>query len=182
MLRPAILRAVIGLFSQRGFEQPTMDEVATAAGVSKATLYSYFGGKSALIDAVIDELLRELPAPRSPDRTLPLRQQFIDVGLQLHRLAAHPAAVLLAVRLGEQLLSAQQLAEWRKPRQALEDVIARLLERQCDCEYPRQVAQLFILLVAGDLRPGSASLQIVDRPRIDSAVDLILRAYPQGCG
>lgn len=181
MLRPAILRAVMGLFTQRGFEQPTMDEVATAAGVSKATLYSYFDGKSALIDAVIDELLRELPALRSTDGALPLRQQLIDVGLQLQKLAAHPAAVLLTIRLAEQRLSAEQLAAWRRRYEEFETFLAEVLERHCDCERQRQVAQLFLLLVVGDLRSGSATLQIVDLPRIESAVDLILRAYPQSC-
>jgi AcrR family transcriptional regulator len=116
----------MGLFSQRGFEQPTMDEVATAARVSKATLYSYFDGKSALIDAVIDELLRELPALRSPDGALPLRQQLIDVGLQLQKLAAHPAAVLLTIRLAEQRLSAEQLAAWRRRYEEFETFLAEV--------------------------------------------------------
>ena len=64
MLRPAILTAAMGLFAQRGFEQPTMDEVAEAAGVRKATLYSYFDGRASLIDAVIDSCLLDLPALR----------------------------------------------------------------------------------------------------------------------
>jgi len=176
-----ILRAATKLFVRRGFEQPTMDEVATAAGVRKATLYSYFDAKSVLVDAVIDRLLHQVPAPRPVDGTLSLREQLTGIGLQLRKLATRPAIVSLTVRLAEQRLSAEQLAAWRKRYEEFEDFIAGLPERQCDCERPRQLAQLFLLLVAGDLRSGSATLQIVDPPMIESAVDLILRAYPQGC-
>lgn len=34
-LQPAILSAAVKLFAQRGVEQPTMDEVAEAAGVRR---------------------------------------------------------------------------------------------------------------------------------------------------
>lgn len=179
-LQPAILAAATGLFAQRGFEQPTMDDVAEAAGVRKATLYSYFDGRSALIDAVIDMWLLDLPALRSTDGALPLRRQLIDVGLQLQDLAGHPAAASLA--LATQRLSAEQLAAWRKLYDEFERFLSGLLERHCGCEQPRQVAQLFQLLVVGDLRPQSAALHITDPPRVERAVDLLLSAYPQRPG
>lgn len=178
-LRPVILGAAMELFGRRGFEQSTMNEVATAAGVRKTTLYSYFDGKSALIDAVIDTLLHELPALRPADEALSLRQQLVDVGLQLQKLAAHPAAVLLTMRLAEQRLPAVQVIAWRRRYETFEGFLAGLLERHCDCERPGEVAQLFLLLTVGDLRPGSAALHSVDPTRIESAVDLVLRAYPQ---
>ena len=181
MLRPVILHAAIGLFARRGFEQPTMDEVATAAGVSKATLYSYFDGKSALLDAVIDELCRELPALCSTDGTLPLRRQLIDVGLQLQELAAHSATVSLTIGFAEQRLSAKQLAAWQRRYEEFESFLTGLLEHHCDCEQPKRVAQLFLLLVVGDLGPESNAQHVADPPRIESAVDLLLRAYPQRC-
>jgi AcrR family transcriptional regulator len=34
-----------------------LEEIATAAGVSKATIYNRFGGREGLIDAVIGELV-----------------------------------------------------------------------------------------------------------------------------
>lgn len=177
-LRPVILRAAMRLFAQLGFEQPTMDQVAAAAGVRKATLYSYFDGKSALIDAAIDALLLELPVLRSTVGALPLREQLIDVGLQLQALAGHPATASLTRRLAEQRLSAEQLAAWRRRYEEFESFLAGLLKRHCDCERPEQVAQLFLLLVADDLRSRSTALHTVDAPRIESAVDLVLRAHP----
>ncbi|WP_405133202.1 TetR/AcrR family transcriptional regulator [Nocardia sp. NBC_01388] len=41
------------LFLARGFDQVGMDDVAAAAGCSRATLYRHFRGKPALIDAVL---------------------------------------------------------------------------------------------------------------------------------
>lgn len=178
-LRPAILEAATELFSRRGFERPTMDEVAAAAGVRKATLYSYFDGRSALIDAVIDKLLRELPALRSTDGALPLHRQFIDVGLQLQELAAHPATVALTARLADQRLSAEQLFAWRSRHEEYESFLAGLLERHCDCEHPRQAARLFVLLAAAGQRPESAAQDSRDPSGIECAVDFLLRAYPQ---
>lgn len=158
-----------------------MDEVATAAGVSKATLYSYFDGKSALIAAVIDELCRELPALRSTDGSLPLRRQLIDVGLQLQELAVHFVAASLTIGYAEQRLSPKQLAAWQRRYEEFERFLAGLLVHHCDCEQPKRVAQLFLLLVVGDLSPALNMQHIVDPSRIESAVDLLLRAYPQRC-
>ncbi|GLZ77116.1 TetR family transcriptional regulator [Actinorhabdospora filicis] len=48
--------AAIAAFRGRGLDTP-LDEVAKAAGVSKATIYNRFGGRQGLIDAVIGELV-----------------------------------------------------------------------------------------------------------------------------
>ena len=48
------------LFSERGFEAASMDELAQRAGVSKPVIYDQFGSKEGLIVAVIDEMGIEL--------------------------------------------------------------------------------------------------------------------------
>src|ERR1700733_10145427 len=47
----AILDAAAGLLAQGG-EPPSMNEVAAAAGVARATLYRYFPTRAQLLDAV----------------------------------------------------------------------------------------------------------------------------------
>ncbi|MGC4938263.1 TetR/AcrR family transcriptional regulator [Kribbella sp. DT2] len=47
--------AAIELFSERGLDCP-LDEIARRAGVSHGTLYSRFGTREALIDAVVPQL------------------------------------------------------------------------------------------------------------------------------
>ncbi|MBS0226752.1 MAG: TetR/AcrR family transcriptional regulator [Proteobacteria bacterium] len=51
----AILTAARELFLERGFAQANMQEVADRAGVSKLTLYSHFGDKTALFVAALRE-------------------------------------------------------------------------------------------------------------------------------
>src|SRR6202050_5698202 len=51
-----IRAAAIAAFHGRGLGTP-LEEIATAAGVSKATIYNRFGGRQGLIDAVIEELV-----------------------------------------------------------------------------------------------------------------------------
>src|SRR5215813_2303350 len=51
-----IRAAAIAAFRGRGLSTP-LEEIAAAAGVSKATIYNRFGGRHGLIDAVIGELV-----------------------------------------------------------------------------------------------------------------------------
>jgi AcrR family transcriptional regulator len=51
-----IRAAAIAAFRGRGLSTP-LEEIAAAAGVSKATVYNRFGGRDGLIDAVIGELV-----------------------------------------------------------------------------------------------------------------------------
>ncbi|GIG50828.1 putative transcriptional regulatory protein TetR [Dactylosporangium siamense] len=51
-----IRAAAIAAFRGRGLGTP-LEEIAAAAGVSKATVYNRFGGRDGLIDAVIGELV-----------------------------------------------------------------------------------------------------------------------------
>jgi AcrR family transcriptional regulator len=48
--------AALAAFRGRGLTTP-LEEIAAAAGVSKATIYNRFGGRNGLIDAVIGELV-----------------------------------------------------------------------------------------------------------------------------
>ncbi|OQX82702.1 MAG: hypothetical protein B6D63_07355 [Candidatus Latescibacteria bacterium 4484_7] len=49
-----IIRAAIREFSNRGFHETEMDNIARTAGVSKGTLYNYFENKSDLFLSTID--------------------------------------------------------------------------------------------------------------------------------
>lgn len=53
-MRAAILWTALRLFSQKGYAAATMDEIAEAAGLSKAGVYFYFPSKQALFLAALD--------------------------------------------------------------------------------------------------------------------------------
>ncbi|MBE0469204.1 MAG: TetR/AcrR family transcriptional regulator [Methyloprofundus sp.] len=54
--RQSILKGATTLFLEQGFNAVSMDKIAQAAPVSKATLYKYFPSKSDLLATVISEL------------------------------------------------------------------------------------------------------------------------------
>src|SRR6266540_3243600 len=58
--RSKILTNAIKLFSLRGFDAVGVQEIADAVGVKKPTLYHYFGSKSGLLKAILDETFEEL--------------------------------------------------------------------------------------------------------------------------
>ena len=59
----SILDAALAEFARNGFSGASMQGIATRAGVSKPTLYQYFGQKQALLVAVLDAGKSELLAP-----------------------------------------------------------------------------------------------------------------------
>lgn len=54
-VRKRIIDAATTLFSAQGLDATTMDDVAVAADVSVATVYNYFGNKTALLLAGVDD-------------------------------------------------------------------------------------------------------------------------------
>jgi len=67
--RQAIIQAAFSLYSERDFDQVSLDDVAARAGVAVRTLLRRFGSKEALLDAVaeagdreIDDRRQEVPA------------------------------------------------------------------------------------------------------------------------
>lgn len=65
--RAQIKEAAINLFSQKGYDQATMDDLVVEAGISKSLIYWYWKSKSALLSELVDtcmttytELLRAI--------------------------------------------------------------------------------------------------------------------------
>lgn len=52
-----IIRSAIEVFSQKGFDQASMEGISKHAGVSKRTLYKYYPNKEALFDVIVGNLM-----------------------------------------------------------------------------------------------------------------------------
>ena len=70
--RKRILEAALAEFARSGFSGASMQAIAARAGVSKPTLYQYFGQKDALLGAVLDVGKSELLAPFENTQGQPL--------------------------------------------------------------------------------------------------------------
>ncbi len=70
--RSLILDAALSLFGERGFDEPTMDDLATAAGYSRRSLYRFFPSKERLGAALGLRCVRRLIQTLGPMETAPL--------------------------------------------------------------------------------------------------------------
>ena len=60
--RQEILEASLELFSVQGFEATSISQIADAVGIRKASLYSHFESKQAILDALLKEVLEQYAA------------------------------------------------------------------------------------------------------------------------
>ena len=54
-----ILEAALDLFSVQGFEATSISQIAGAVGIRKASLYSHFESKQAILDAIVKDVLEQ---------------------------------------------------------------------------------------------------------------------------
>lgn len=81
-MRALLAQTALRLFAERGFDETTIDDVAAAAGVSRRTLFNYFGNKEELaLSGLVEQgetiaaRLAERPTEESP--WLSLRHAFL---------------------------------------------------------------------------------------------------------
>jgi AcrR family transcriptional regulator len=90
--RKALVDAALEVFSTRGVEAASVDDIVQAAGVAKGTFYLYFNTKHDAINAVAEQMVDSVgdhveaaanAAGRSPvDRLLALGKALQDIGRQ----------------------------------------------------------------------------------------------------
>ena len=57
--KQAILEAALELFSVQGFEATSISQITNAVGIRKASLYSHFENKQAILDALVQEAMAQ---------------------------------------------------------------------------------------------------------------------------
>jgi AcrR family transcriptional regulator len=93
--REQLLQIGAELFSERAYEDVWIDEIATAAGVSKGLLYHYFPSKRDFVSAVARAEIARIHELTEPDPGLPLDEQLhTSVETLLAYLEQHPAAFI----------------------------------------------------------------------------------------
>ena len=188
--RQAIINAAFQVFSEMGFEQASMSEIAARAGGSKATLYSYFPSKEVMFADVMMAAAEDAKAAVELLKTsLPVRETLIRFGK--HYLTATLRPEVLAVRRlahhegGRSSVGA--LFYERGPKlgwQSLTDFLQQLIDagqlRNCDAAvatahlrglYEGELLELCPLGVAADTSSRNVA-KVVQR-----AVDVFMAAY-----
>ena len=108
--RQLVLDAAADLFMAQGYGAVSMDSIARAAGVSKATLYAYFSSKDQLFATIIGEACRQNIAVVNylPANEVDLRSALLSFAgntlrflLQDRALAIHRVVISESVRFPE---------------------------------------------------------------------------------
>jgi AcrR family transcriptional regulator len=96
LTREEVLDATLALADEQGLDAVTMRGVARRLGVTPMALYRHVGDKQALLDALVERLLDELPIP---DRQLPWLERLRALSASVRATArSHPAAFLMLLR------------------------------------------------------------------------------------
>ena len=151
--RKKILSAAVQLFSQKGFHQATMDDIAMKAEVAKGTLYYYFKSKSRLFTATVTEgmeqIITEIEAELISD--LPFVDHFrrlIDIHITLYLKYGDLTKIVFSELSNS--LDQDTLSRIDKVRERFINFIAGLLQDGIDRGYLKQMdAKLAALSVAG---------------------------------
>ena len=101
--RERILDAALKLFRERGFDETTMRDIATAAGVATGAAYYYFRSKEELVMAFYVRTAEEardiIPAEVARSRDLRRRIHSI-IDLKLRQFEDHRRLMVALVRIG----------------------------------------------------------------------------------
>lgn len=99
----AILTGALEVFTTQGYAAASMSRIATAAGVSKPTLYSYFQDKEGLFVALLQHLMennsRLLSDPALLDMSLPPDKLLRQILKSVLKDSSHNKSFLTLMRL-----------------------------------------------------------------------------------
>ena len=166
-VRDAILDATAALVAERGLRGVTMAEVATRAGIGRATLYKYFGDAEAILRAWheresgrhLNEVAAVADGPGEPTARLTMVLERYAVNAHLGR-GGHDAELAAVMHRDEQAAAA---------RHRLRRVLAGLMAEAAAAGAVRDDVSadelaayaLHALGAAGELRSGAAVRRLV---------------------
>ncbi len=95
--RTRLIAAAARLFAQRGVDATTIDEIAAAGGVSRTSVFNYFGYKEAILVEIGAGFVREIAdvASRTPRRAP--RQALYDLADAIAAIAERDPQLIAAV-------------------------------------------------------------------------------------
>ena len=107
--RRQLLETSTQVFSERRYDEVSMNEIAAAAGISKGLLYHYFTNKQELFRATLEDAARDIAMRIEPDTALPPAERVrASLDAYLEWIEAHEAGY---VRLIEDVGSVSDVRE-----------------------------------------------------------------------
>ncbi len=166
-----ILNAAEEVFTEKGFDQARMDDIAGQTGLSKGTLYLYFKSKDDLIIAILDRLFqrefRQMEKLAVADKTArACVEEFTDlatrdVSAMLRLLPIFYEFLALAFRNKYVQHALKQYLN------RFLDILIPIIQRGIDSGEFRAVDAREVALAAGAIFEGTILLWIYDKTAVD---------------
>jgi TetR/AcrR family transcriptional regulator, mexJK operon transcriptional repressor len=190
--REKIVRSAAKLFLERGYDSVSINEIIAVVGGSKETIYSNFGSKAKLFEAVVEQLCSDVtiridtrPIGSLQEQATRIAHSFVSIVLtpqiiSFHRLVTSigrefPAAGRLFYQTGPETVY-RIFAEWIAQHQKSGNIRAD--------QDPRRLAILFHDMLIGEQILSwltSASTQKDRAKRINQTVELAVSVFLGGC-
>jgi TetR/AcrR family transcriptional repressor of mexJK operon len=188
--RERIVRMAATLFLKKGYDNVSIDEIISAVGGSKATIYAWFGGKEGLFDAVVRQECGVVVMAIHADPAGSLEAQLTEIGQSfLAKVLSPPILTFhrLMVSMGRTFPETGRLFFETGPASAYKLVSTWIAKQQKDGriidEDPYRLAVLFLDMLIGEHQlgwltsmPGAAR-----RDKIDETVRIAVKIFLRGC-
>lgn len=126
--RQQLISVALDLFSHRSPDEVSIDDIATAAGISRPLLYHYFPGKHSLYEAAVRRAADELAVLFSEPQRGPMSERLLRVmGRYFDFVEEHGPGFTALLRGGSAVGSSRSVAVIDEVRQtAYEQLLAHL--------------------------------------------------------
>ncbi len=190
--RRAFLEAATAVFLEKGYASATLDDVIARSGGSRQTLYSLFGGKQGLFEAIVADRCGKSFGPlcdeglidRAPDDVL------MDLGTRYLETVTEPDALGVYRLVVAEGVFMKELAEkfWELGPGRVRALLAEYLEQQArrgtlSLLDPEQAAHQFWGMVMGQYQMQRL-LGVRDRPGPEEIANFVKTAvarFLDGC-
>jgi TetR/AcrR family transcriptional repressor of mexJK operon len=185
-----LLNVALDIFLERGFEQTTMEEVATRVGMSKRTVYARYADKGALFKAAVKRAIERYTIPRAvleAVATDDLEETLAAVARLRIANIATPIGTKLQRILGAQSYRFPELLNTAFEEGAgptvdfLRDLFSRHTKRgQLKVTEPERAASAFLSLAVGRPARIIVSGNVIDEAEIEEHVRFAVRLFLRG--
>jgi AcrR family transcriptional regulator len=178
--RRALVDAAARLFAERGVEATTMDDIARAAGMSRTSVFNYFGYKEMILFEIGARYVQEVAGPVMQNLNRPLGDIWADVAEILSDLATREPALMAAVARETTHPDAErrQRAQEVMGYPAVVNILLDRLEAEGALRRPEQraaYAHQIVDLMSGTLVRGAGNMpREALRKEIESALELFV--------
>ncbi len=188
--RDLIIDAASRAFFEHGYAGASIEQIAAAANVSKVTIYSHFGGKSALLSAAVEHECEQMRGYLSlePLEQGSLRDRLMALGEAMVAFLSRPKMIQFERRIAAETERDPEIGRAfleSGPRRMMAGLTA-LLESfvesgELTISEPALAAEQFVSMCKGfgdlERRFGVKTAPELDRARIEGAVAVFLAAY-----